>query len=293
MGIYTAMAVIFYKLNLIGTFAGVVLVHIVNTMMFMVWIPSGAFRTVHIQQEESARDVGASPLRTFLMVTLPMAKPGIIVASLYTFLGSMEEAQGSLLIGLPNVHTMPSELYGIIMSFPDTKWETEHTAEWDNAFALMAELHPYLYQTAGKVQYPMKNAGSLDLLATKQIDMTPAFVNMVLSQKNMGTMPESIKLQPIEPAFSGALAGFCIPKIAKDQEAALSVIDYYLSYEAQAIGWNTMYASPVVDTAKLENLDHADWLEETNMDELRYFSIGMIQKDIVVRWAEEIAPLAQ
>ena len=63
MGIYTAMAVIFYKLNLIGTFAGVVLVHIVNTMMFMVWIPSGAFRTVHIQQEESARDVGASPLR--------------------------------------------------------------------------------------------------------------------------------------------------------------------------------------------------------------------------------------
>ena len=120
LGIYTAMAVIFYKLNLIGTFAGVVLVHIVNTMMFMVWIPSGAFRTVHIQQEESARDVGASPLRTFLMVTLPMAKPGIIVASLYTFLGSMEEAQGSLLIGLPNVHTMPSELYGIIMSFPDT-----------------------------------------------------------------------------------------------------------------------------------------------------------------------------
>ena len=66
-----------------------------------------------------------------------------------------------------------------------------------------------------------------------------------------------------------------------------------MSYEAQAIGWNTMYASPVVDTAKLENLDHADWLEETNMDELRYFSIGMIQKDIVVRWAEEIAPLAQ
>lgn len=120
MGIYTAMAVIFYKLNLIGTFAGVVLVHIVNTMMFMVWIPSGAFRTVHIQQEESARDVGASPLRTFFFITLPLAKPGIIVAALYTFLGSMEEAQGSLLIGLPNIHTMPSELYGIIMSFPDT-----------------------------------------------------------------------------------------------------------------------------------------------------------------------------
>lgn len=120
MGIYTAMAVIFYKLNLMGTFAGVVLVHVVNTMMFMVWIPSGAFRTVHIQQEESARDVGASALQVFFKITMPMAWPGIVVASLYTFLGSMEEAQGSLLIGLPNIHTMPSELYGIIMSFPDT-----------------------------------------------------------------------------------------------------------------------------------------------------------------------------
>jgi putative spermidine/putrescine transport system permease protein len=29
------------------------------------------------------------------MVTLPMAKPGIIVASLYTFLGSMEEEKGN------------------------------------------------------------------------------------------------------------------------------------------------------------------------------------------------------
>ena len=96
------------------------LVHIINTMMFMVWIPSGSFRTVHAQQEESARDAGASPLRVFFQITMPMAWPGIVVASLYTFLGSMEEAQGTLLIGLPNIHTMPSELYGIIMSFPET-----------------------------------------------------------------------------------------------------------------------------------------------------------------------------
>lgn len=120
MGIYTAMAVIFYKINLMGTFLGVVLVHIVNTMMFMVWIPSGSFANVRIQQEESARDVGANKWQVFTKITLPMARPGIIVAALYTFLASMEEAQGSLLIGMPNVKTMPSELYGIIMSFPDT-----------------------------------------------------------------------------------------------------------------------------------------------------------------------------
>lgn len=52
---------------------------------------------------------------------------------------------------------------------PDTKWETRNTpAEWDNAFALMAELHPYLYQTGGQGTVPEENAGSLDLLATKR-----------------------------------------------------------------------------------------------------------------------------
>lgn len=175
----------------------------------------------------------------------------------------------------------------------DPKWKEDYQEEWDSAFQLLADLHPSLYQTAGKVQYPMKNAGALDLLANKQVDMVPAFVNMVLSQKNMGTLPDSIKLTQLEEPFLGGLAGLLIPSIGKDKEAALSVIDYFLSYEAQAIDWNTMFASPVVDTSKLENLEHEDWLEETNMDSLRYFSIGTIQQDINARWTEEIGSLAK
>lgn len=175
----------------------------------------------------------------------------------------------------------------------DRTWLTGHTEEWDKGYALLEKLHPYLYQTAGKVQYPIKNQGSLDLLANREIDMTPAFANMVLTQKAMGTLPESIKLTQLEEPFMGALAGFAIPKIAKDKEAALSVIDYYLSYEAQAADWNAMYASPVVDTSKLQNLEHADWLEEVNLDSLRYLAIGDIAVDIRTRWAEEIGILAQ
>lgn len=93
LGIYTSIAVLFYKYNLMGTYTGVVIIHMINSMMFMVWLPSSAFRAVHRQQEEAARDVGAGPIRTFFKVTLPMAMPGISVATLYTFLGSMEEAQ--------------------------------------------------------------------------------------------------------------------------------------------------------------------------------------------------------
>lgn len=115
LGIYTSIAVLFYKYGLMGTYAGVVIIHMINSMMFMVWLPSSAFRSVHRQQEEAARDVGAGPIRTFFKVTLPMAMPGISVATLYTFLGSMEEAQGTMLVGLANVKTMPVAMYGIVL----------------------------------------------------------------------------------------------------------------------------------------------------------------------------------
>ena len=118
LGIYTSIAILFYKYNLMGSLLGVVIIHMINSMMFMVWLPASAFRSVHRQQEEAARDVGAGPLRTFFKVTLPMAMPGIAVATLYTFLGSMEEAQGTMLVGLAKIKTMPVEMFGVIMDYP-------------------------------------------------------------------------------------------------------------------------------------------------------------------------------
>ena len=103
-----------------GTLPGVVLIHVLNSLMFMTWIPANAFRSIHSQQEESARDAGAGPVRTFFSITLPMAMPGIIVASVFTFLGSLEESQGTLLVGFPQIKTMPVELYGVIMQYPIT-----------------------------------------------------------------------------------------------------------------------------------------------------------------------------
>lgn len=120
MGLYISIGIIFYKLNLMGSFAGVVMIHILNSMMFMIWIPSNAFRSVHRQQEESGRDVGAGPVKTFFHITLPLAMPGIAVASIFTFLGSLEEAQGTLLIGFPQIKTIPVQLYGVIMEYPLT-----------------------------------------------------------------------------------------------------------------------------------------------------------------------------
>lgn len=120
LGIYTSIGIIYYKLNLMGTFPGVLLIHMLGTMMMMIWLPSGAFRSVPRQQEEAARDAGAGPIRTFLHVTLPMAWPGIAVAAMFAFIGSLGENEGTLLVGLPTYRTMPIEMYGVILDYPAT-----------------------------------------------------------------------------------------------------------------------------------------------------------------------------
>ena len=120
MGLYVSIAIIFYKLNLMGTFLGVFFIHLLGTLMYMTWIPAGAFRSVHAHQEEAARDVGATPWQTFRHITLPLAAPGILVACVFTFLQSMEEAQGTLLVGVPNYKTIPVVMYGVIYDYPST-----------------------------------------------------------------------------------------------------------------------------------------------------------------------------
>lgn len=120
IGLYVMIGVMFFKLNLMGTMRGVVLIHIVNTLMFMTWIPAGAFKSIHKEQEEAALDVGASPWQTFRYITLPLAMPGIITASIFTFLASLEESQGTLLIGMPNVKTLSVLMYSVITDYPAT-----------------------------------------------------------------------------------------------------------------------------------------------------------------------------
>jgi putative spermidine/putrescine transport system permease protein len=84
----------------------------------MIWIPTGAFQNVYQQQEEAARDVGAGPVRVFFTITFPSAAPAILVAAMYTFLGALDESQGTLLVGFPQIKTMATAMYGIILDQP-------------------------------------------------------------------------------------------------------------------------------------------------------------------------------
>ena len=113
-GLYVSIAIVFFRLDLVGTVAGVVLIQLINTLLLMIWIPTSAFQGVDRALEEAALDVGASRMRVFVQITLPMVLPALGAALLLTFVSTFYEAQGALLIGLPNVRTMPVLMYSLI-----------------------------------------------------------------------------------------------------------------------------------------------------------------------------------
>lgn len=115
-GLYVSIAVVFYRLGLIGTIPGVILIQIVNTLLLMIWIPTAAFQNIDHSLEEAALDVGASRVRVFLQITLPLVLPALSAALLLTFVSTFYEAQGALIVGVPNIFTMPVLMYSIINS---------------------------------------------------------------------------------------------------------------------------------------------------------------------------------
>ncbi|HLS64240.1 MAG TPA: ABC transporter permease subunit [Ruania sp.] len=118
MGLFAALASLFYALHLMNTVAGILVVQILGTVVFMTWIPAAAFAAVPRSLEEAARDAGASKARVFFTITLRMALPGILVAAIMSFLAAFDEAQGTYLVGAPVYFTMPTEMYSLVLNYP-------------------------------------------------------------------------------------------------------------------------------------------------------------------------------
>ncbi len=115
VAIYINVARVFYNIGINGTVFAVVLVHAAHGLVYSVWIAAAAFAAVDKDLELAARNIGASPLKTFFSVTLPLAAPGIIASGIFVFLESLDEFTGTFFVGVPQVTTLPLLLYNAAM----------------------------------------------------------------------------------------------------------------------------------------------------------------------------------
>lgn len=112
MGIH----VVFIRAGLADTLAGVVIVHLLPALPYMIIVMKSVFANFSAEIEEQARSLGAGPLRAFFAVTLPSVLPGIVTGGLFVFLISWSQYLLTLVVGGGRVLTLPVLLFSFATS---------------------------------------------------------------------------------------------------------------------------------------------------------------------------------
>lgn len=94
-------------LPLLGSLAGLVFAHIMITIPWTVRLVTASLAGFDRSIEEAALNLGAAPLRAFLKVTLPVIKPGIVAAALFSFIISFGNLEMTLFLVAPGQTTLP------------------------------------------------------------------------------------------------------------------------------------------------------------------------------------------
>ncbi|GGT31386.1 sugar ABC transporter permease [Streptomyces kurssanovii] len=96
------------NLQLINTLSGLIMVYVVWSLPFALWMLVGYVRAVPGELEEAAAVDGASRLRTLVSVTAPLLAPGIVATALFAFITAWNEFFFALvLLKTPEKQTLP------------------------------------------------------------------------------------------------------------------------------------------------------------------------------------------
>jgi multiple sugar transport system permease protein len=113
--------VIYRRFGLIDTIGGIVLAHITIVLPLVIWIMAGFFEDIPRELEEAALIDGCSRIGTFVRIVLPLSKPGIVAATILSFIASWNNFIFVLILGGDNTVTLPMAVYSFV-SFEDVNW---------------------------------------------------------------------------------------------------------------------------------------------------------------------------
>ncbi|HTK00978.1 MAG TPA: ABC transporter permease [Bordetella sp.] len=99
------------RLHLNGTLLGVIIAHTCLSVPVAFLVLCATLKGFDRNLELAAMSSGAGPLRTFFWVTLPVLRPGLLVALLLSFLQSFNESVVSIFIAGRDASTLPKKMY--------------------------------------------------------------------------------------------------------------------------------------------------------------------------------------
>jgi putative spermidine/putrescine transport system permease protein len=104
----------FLKWHLTGSFAGYVLAHAAIGMPFVLVSVTSALSGFDPKLLRASASLGATPLRTFVRVTMPLISRGIITGAVFAFVTSFDEVVIALFLRSPKFQTLPVQMYNSV-----------------------------------------------------------------------------------------------------------------------------------------------------------------------------------
>jgi multiple sugar transport system permease protein len=87
VGIYREM----FSLNLVNTYLAIILTNAAFNLAFAIWILHGFFASIPQEVEEAAELDGCTPFGTLRRIMLPLTLPGLVTATIFTFIAAWNE----------------------------------------------------------------------------------------------------------------------------------------------------------------------------------------------------------
>ena len=109
-----ALLVFYSYIGLQGSFLGLVAAHSVLTTPFVIRLVMASLSEFDPAVEEAARNLGAGWWRTFLQVTLPLIRPGVLAGAVFAFIISFDELVVTLFLAGPDMTTLPVRIYTFV-----------------------------------------------------------------------------------------------------------------------------------------------------------------------------------
>ncbi len=81
----------FYALTLVDTYQALILTNAAFNLAFAIWILHGFFASIPKEVEEAAELDGCGPLMRLRRVMLPLTLPGLVTATIFTFIAAWNE----------------------------------------------------------------------------------------------------------------------------------------------------------------------------------------------------------
>ena len=101
----------FYMLNLPFGMLTLLIGHTVFCIPYILMEVKARLVGMDPSLEEAARDLGASPMRVFFDITLPLIMPAVASGSLLAFAMSMDDVVISIFVNGPKLTTLPIKVY--------------------------------------------------------------------------------------------------------------------------------------------------------------------------------------